>query len=267
MQVSKLKTFRALCAVICLIGILGFVVSQTLHSSAAEETGGRTLTLVCKTDDASLAGVDFSVYLVGERDSGETFAMNSDFSGCMTAIDDFSTSAVEAAALSLSGYAADNELTPTVTGVTDENAQLTISVPSDGLYLICGSQTTVDGKQYTPVPVLIEIDGDSADVISYTKFTVADVTSSSQTSDSETDSFTGSSTDSAGEGTTHITVSDESSDSSSSDSSNSGATGTTATEKIPQTGQLWWPVPILLLLGVTFIGIGYKIAVKKDSDK
>lgn len=40
-------------------------------------------------------------------------------------------------------------------------------------------------------------------------------------------------------------------------------TTTTTTEKIPQTGQLWWPVPLLAIAGLISICIGVKLYVKE----
>lgn len=37
-------------------------------------------------------------------------------------------------------------------------------------------------------------------------------------------------------------------------------------EKIPQTGQLWWPVPILAIAGLVLIVIGWRLHSKKEND-
>jgi len=40
-------------------------------------------------------------------------------------------------------------------------------------------------------------------------------------------------------------------------------TTTTTPEKLPQTGQLWWPVPVLALAGLVLMGIGFKLRTKE----
>ncbi len=40
-------------------------------------------------------------------------------------------------------------------------------------------------------------------------------------------------------------------------------TTTTTPEKLPQTGQLWWPVPVLALSGLILMGIGFKMRTKE----
>lgn len=37
-------------------------------------------------------------------------------------------------------------------------------------------------------------------------------------------------------------------------------------EKIPQTGQLWWPVPVLSIAGLVLIAIGWRLHSKKEND-
>lgn len=56
---------------------------------------------------------------------------------------------------------------------------------------------------------------------------------------------------------------------SSSDTTTTTATTTTTTsttkkpEKLPQTGQLWWPVPVLALSGLIMMGVGFKLRTKE----
>lgn len=44
-------------------------------------------------------------------------------------------------------------------------------------------------------------------------------------------------------------------------------TSTSSSEKLPQTGQLWWPVPLLAGGGILFIAIGFRIRFKKENEK
>lgn len=44
-------------------------------------------------------------------------------------------------------------------------------------------------------------------------------------------------------------------------------TSSTTDTKIPQTGQLWWPVPVLSLAGIVLIAIGWRFRTKKESDE
>ena len=56
-------------------------------------------------------------------------------------------------------------------------------------------------------------------------------------------------------------------------SSHSGTTGTTDTAspapaegKLPQTGQLWWPVPVLAAAGLVCIGMGIKCRKEDENE-
>ncbi|MCM1529519.1 MAG: hypothetical protein NC093_05925 [Alistipes sp.] len=46
------------------------------------------------------------------------------------------------------------------------------------------------------------------------------------------------------------------------------AVTTTSENKLPQTGQLWWPVPVMALLGLILVGVGSRIVISgKKEDK
>ena len=42
-------------------------------------------------------------------------------------------------------------------------------------------------------------------------------------------------------------------------------TGSNNTGKLPQTGQLWWPIPLLVLGGLGLLALGWWITRKKRS--
>ena len=42
-------------------------------------------------------------------------------------------------------------------------------------------------------------------------------------------------------------------------------TGSNNTGKLPQTGQLWWPIPLLVLGGSGLLALGWRITRKKQS--
>ncbi len=68
-------------------------------------------------------------------------------------------------------------------------------------------------------------------------------------------------------GSTITTVATEKDDDSYTQPPNSSkdAVVTTTPEKLPQTGQLWWPVPVMLIGGLIFLGIGLRLIL--DSRK
>lgn len=43
-------------------------------------------------------------------------------------------------------------------------------------------------------------------------------------------------------------------------------TTTVSEEKVPQTGQLWWPVPLLALGGVLLLGLGFRLTKKDEAE-
>jgi hypothetical protein len=73
--------------------------------------------------------------------------------------------------------------------------------------------------------------------------------------------------DSSTPDTSSDTGTDSNAISSTPDTSSTPGTTSSTPEKIPQTGQLWWPVPILSAAGIVLVAIGWRLHVKKESDK
>lgn len=44
-------------------------------------------------------------------------------------------------------------------------------------------------------------------------------------------------------------------------------TQTTTTGKLPQTGQLWWPIPVMILGGIVFLGIGIRLILDMKKEE
>jgi hypothetical protein len=59
---------------------------------------------------------------------------------------------------------------------------------------------------------------------------------------------------------------DSTPDSTSSQPPTTTTTTTTKNESAPQTGQLWWPVPIMAVVGLLFLALGKRLNNKKESD-
>ena len=70
-----------------------------------------------------------------------------------------------------------------------------------------------------------------------------------------------------GTGTSSTSSSETSSSDSATSSQTTSSTASPPDTKIPQTGQLWWPVPVLSAAGVLLIAIGWRIHSKKESDE
>lgn len=136
----KVKRRLALLAV-CLLTLC---LPQTAF--AAEDIGSITLCY-------AVQGADFQLYRIGEAGGDEGYVLTGDFAGYAVDLES------EDAAQTLAIYAGRDHLPPLDTAVTDQTNSLCFSGLEQGVYLILGEETTVDGVTYTPAPVIVSLPG------------------------------------------------------------------------------------------------------------
>lgn len=107
--------------------------------------------------------------------------------------------------------------------------------------------------------IINTFEGESGTGTSDTQTTTTDSTTDETQTTSETDSDTTSST--------NQTTTDHTTTTTYSATTTSTSDTTITTEKVPQTGQLWWPVPALAAGGLLFFGIGVSIRRKNDEEE
>lgn len=122
-----------------------------------------------------------------------------------------------------------------------------------GLYLLSGESLTIGDMRYVPSAVLIEIteDSEALDITAYVKITEA-VSGSTDESEETTQSASDSTEEVAESGTAAVGASTVSTTTS----------GGGSSEKLPQTGQLWWPVPVMSAGGLVMLVVGAKLHEK-----
>lgn len=313
-------------AVLCLLGML-FCLAAAMLPMITRAAGEYSLTLVCRSSDVTLSGMQWNIYPVGERTEQNSFRLTGDFAGYPVSMDNLSsTSDLQDAADTLENYAVLDKIAPLNSGETDENGMLRFDALAAGVYLIAGKSVTVGDTQYIPSPSLLEVSesGETFDIMTYPKIEKRKTGSSDETIytvtkiwiDDEEDlsvrpdsvvlglycneeldreitlseendwSYTWSSDASSvwsikemqvpenygvvyrenetqyvvvntyNKPETPVTTSSTTVTASSPNNSSSGS------EKLPQTGQLWWPVPILTACGLIFIFIGIRLRAK-----
>lgn len=113
--------------------------------------------------------------------------------------------------------------------------------------------------QYLIVNTYIEVHSD-VDIVT----TTVDIGEDHETS---TTTVTGSSTGTSSTDSSSTSASSDTTNTASNSTSNSSSNSVITSSsggKLPQTGQLWWPVPIMGVCGVLLIGIGFKLSKKDD---
>ena len=266
MNTRKIRLFSVL---MCALGLVMYIMLGTAvaaHADEAQADSG-TLNIVSKDDGTALSGIKWNIYRVGSHLATGGFVLEGDFADYPADFGDLSASAMQEAAQVLEENAIADGLLPDWTATADENGELSVNGVAAGLYLLSGENITIGDVTYDPAPAIIEVkantDG-SYDLTVYPKFESTEVPPSSSQADSSSD--VGSSSEESSSSTDTSSNSDVSSSTSSTSTSSGTTNSTSSGEKVPQTGQLWWPVPIFSALGIVLIGMGLRVCAKKEHD-
>lgn len=147
---------------LCLLAALTLPAILPFPAQAADQIDPNqdvTLTLIYKDDSTPLVGADFDLYHVADVSADCEFTLTGDFTDYPVDLDDIENldnTSWRNLALTLTGYAQRDQLTPLDSGETDELGllefpdQLTSLKP--GLYLVTGDKHTQGGKVYAAEP-------------------------------------------------------------------------------------------------------------------
>ena len=155
---SKLSVFLAV-----LLACLVLVPAQAAGPLDAEKT--TDLTVHLQYNGSPVAGAAFDVYLVADRTDYSVFQPLEPFKQpYLEKVDGvtITTEMWQGLANTLKAYVADrsNGISPSATGITDENGDLTVSGLKNGLYLVVGQDYRPTSRErYTSTPFLIALPG------------------------------------------------------------------------------------------------------------
>ncbi len=309
------KISRISLAMICVFALLLCMISMSIPASA-DEIG--SLTVISKSDDKPLEGVDWNIYRIGSGASDGSFVLEGDFADCPVSLNGLDASNAQDAANTLEVYAKTGSCQPAASGTSDAEGTAVFSELTSGIYLVSGEPVTINGYIYTPVAAIVEFSGEDMEI--YGKFSIkespvvpivtlykvskiwqndenksvrpseitVELYKSNELADTvvlseennwtyeweglESDvwtvvekevpqNYTVTYRDDGAEFAVINTYTDNEDESSVSDSSEI-STGTGNNSKIPQTGLLWWPVPLLACAGLVFIAVGARVKRK-----
>lgn len=185
-----------------------------------------SLELSLASGGEAASDVAFSIYRVADVAFTGELTPVAPFAGYGVSFEDDTAEGWAAMAQSLNELVSADGIAPNAKAVTDARGVASFSGLPVGLYLVTGETFRTDGASVVPAPFMICLpdlsDGDEwlYDVQAGVKSQI---------------------------------IPDASSDTSSGGSSSSGKP---SQGKLPQTGQLWWPVPVLLLTGAAFTALG-----------
>lgn len=221
------------------------VFSNTLFAAAQMDVERNTsLTIRYNVDKNPVSGIEFKLYRVADISSTGRFTAVGDFAGYAVSFDGLTSEGWTDLARTLEGCVLRDKQNPVMRGKTDRNGIISFSDCEQGLYLLVGDKHTLGQYTYTPQSLLVSLpsvnkDGSwDYDVTSEPKFS------------SDTPNDTPGSDDPNRVG---------------GDSNDVIDSGQTDIEKLPQTGMLKWPIPVMYILGTGIFFTGYCYR-KKDTE-
>lgn len=228
---------------------------------AVAPTGSLTLTASYGT--TPLVGAPFKLYLVAEPDTASGFALCGEFAGSSVDLSDLSTAGKLAqAALDLERWAGEKEIAPLAQQNTDSSGSVSFTSLAQGLYLVGGVTHQQGGHRYQSAPCLISLpswDGSTGvwelNVTAFPKFERSG-TSGGDPTPPPTEPDTPIPPDPGDQPVDPVKPPD---------TPPTPPTPPVGPEKLPQTGQLKWPVPVLAALGMLLLLAG-SILMRRERD-
>ena len=231
---KKLQKIIPFLLTVCLLCSMSVTALAAGELPDLTKKGSITVTVRDTENQNPVSGGSLTIYQVASvqvDDWNFSFAYTDAFSDCGLALDDIQS---EELAAELAEYAADQSLSGTNVSV-DSNGKASISNLKLGLYLVTQDSPAKGYASLNPFLVSIPLqDGDSLvyNVDASPKAgTVVTVDEPDPTSPGDT----------------------------SAPASNTSAASPSklAARTLPQTGQLWWPVPFLAIAGMLFVALGW----------
>ncbi len=228
-----------------------------------------TISLTMKYDGSVVKGGAISLYRVGdikEDDGNYSFVLTDDFADSGVSLDDVtSTEAAEA----LKTYITENRLTGLGTSQSLSSGTATWENLSVGLYLLV--QTTRAGGYKLASPFLVSVPMQEDGVYVYTVEAAPKVELEKSSSGGNGGGGGGGSSSGGGGGSSSSGGPGSSGSSSGSDSGSPASSSDAEPgvgDRLPQTGQLNWPVPVLVVFGLALISVGWILRFgRKDHER
>lgn len=202
-------------------------------ADAIDLTKNVELKIVCKEVEEPLAGIAFSLYQIASLEETGELVVDPVFSQFPVDIRGENDEAWNALTDTLADYVTECQMEAAAEGVTDSDGVLCLPAQGDvlpqGLYLVVAERYTKENCYYDVAPFMLQLPTLNTQehrwdyqVTVVPKYTMDAVPETPDTDGGGTDDSTGN-----------------------------------GPETLPQTGQLWWPVPILLCAGLVLVLLGY----------
>ncbi|MCD8222106.1 MAG: hypothetical protein LUD07_07970 [Clostridiales bacterium] len=260
------KKLAGLVGVFLLVSsVLGMTSFATVPDMT--RTGTITVTMLSESTGEAVPGGTLTAYQVGavyEDDGNYSYVLTDAFAESGVSLADLDSQDLSAMASTLSAYVSDNSLEGITVTIGDDG----IAVFSDltlGLYLMV-QQKSATGY-YAVSPFLISVPAISGEEYVYEVDAAPKTEALNKKSSSGGSSHHGGGSSGGSSGSSSGGSSSSSGPGASSGDSDSGSSGELTPMdsdspelfKLPQTGQLNWPIPVLTLCGFAMFAFGWKL--------
>ncbi|MBR5517097.1 MAG: hypothetical protein IKU53_03915 [Firmicutes bacterium] len=244
-----MKIYKRIC--ILMVAILILATSVTTYTYAAVAYNPQeevSLEIKYEYENTPLSNATFSIYYVAEVDIYGEITPVSNFEQFNMTDCGSDATLWKNLASQLEIYVEDNNITPTDYGVTNEDGELAFPNNVDslkpGMYLVIGEDLVIEYYIYSTSPFLVTLP--TADTNDNWVYNVGAEPKSECTFDLN---FGKPPVDNP---PTEYNPNDDDPDK----PNKPNKPDKPNKDRLPQTGQLWWPVPALLLAGITFVSVG-----------
>ena len=235
--------FLALC-----FAVIQLSMAEDVEAAGKINTDAYTMIEINYAYDSDvLSDVEFSLYRIADISENGEYEFIEPFNKNRTSYNLSSSADVQQAAESLAVYISDNDISAMMAGMTDETGKLYF--PSDesdmrtGLYLLTGNAFEYNGYVYEIEPILVSLPTMDGENNGWQYSVVITPKSCRYAPD-------------GGQMEDGLVPKEETADGSNGEDS-----------KLPQTGSLWWPVPVLLAAGMILIIAGMLINRRGQHEK
>jgi hypothetical protein len=245
--------------------------SQALASEVATPVKDIILNIYYHANDMDLVDVKFDIYLVATVDETGNIAIVESFDSydgnILDIQDDISDEELQTIVSGLESYVISENITPTDSGTTNEEGRLKFPTDSSiilqkGLYLVLGGNTTQNNYIYEATPFITLLPRNDKVNTAIPKFVSRPHTTPGNPPENPSEPEEPDEPDEPGGDTPSLlsgdyAVSPVYLSGNVEDNPETTPGGMTLSGSfLPQTGQLWWPIPLLTSVGLVFIIIG-----------
>lgn len=262
MRTLKRASALTVCAVCFVIYALAIVMGPVgVTAYAADEQTGLTVNSVCGGE--AVRSVLWKAYLIGSRKDTGGFELNETFSGSGVSLDDVSEEAVKAAAEQLGEYIFANAIQPDFMAYSDDSGAAAFAEAGAGIYYLEMSRADIGDYSYSALPAVAEVKAGKLTEVN-AKIERAEIVESKPSPD-DTSSKPGdddsNSRQSQGgdDGDSRGTGADDDNPAESKPPKDTQPSDDSQPSKLPQTGLLWWPVPVCALAGLVLVALGVRL--------